>query len=201
MKTKVPKPFLPSQFVHDDEIEQRDTIVSGQDLEQVILSRAIVRGGVGRKRNTARTTPLTRPPIVVDMPGDTVMMDVGLFGQPNPLIDREKARFAIEQFQTDRAFPPPTYYFSVVGNNDNEPYVFEGPDLTPLVIEPSPEIDYMGFPMQERLASTYNFASAQNQFSAFVPPTPIPGSPVQPPSSEAFILPSPQKAQIPRRMF
>lgn len=194
------QPFIPPS-AFDSEMEQRDTVVSGQNLEEIILSRAVVRAETGRKRNLSKTTPMTRPPIVVDLPGDVVNMDTGFFGDPNPFANRETARFGIDQFQTDRIFPGPTYYYNVIGNNGNEAYVFEGVDITPMTVEPVPEIQYVGFPWEQKLAPAYNFASSQNQFSAFVPPTPIPGSPVAPPNPQAFILPSPEKAQIPNRLF
>jgi hypothetical protein len=193
-------PFIPPT-AFDSELEQRDMVISGQDLEEVILSRAIVVAQTGKKRNMTRNVPLTRPPNVVDLPGDTVNMDIGLFGSPNPFENRETARFGIDQFQTDRIFPGPTYQYNVVGNDGNQPYIFEGIDITPLEQDAVPEIEYVGFPMQPRLPSTFNFVAPQNQFSAFQPASRIPGNPVSPPNPQDYILPSSQKVQVPSRLY
>lgn len=102
------------------------SLVNQKDLMQRIMSRAVVKGGVGPVNNKLSKTNVYSPTgnTRVEVPGNVVMNDIGFFNQPNPFGDRATARFTTEmQIDTQNANPFPTLFQSVILNEANTPII------------------------------------------------------------------------------
>jgi hypothetical protein len=149
------------------EVDQSQTVVSTETLNRIIFDNSVSRGGTKRGFNSSIYTSGLSPTNVIEMPGNTINMDVGYFGQPNPFANYSLARFGIDQIQLPSAFPPPTYYHTVVGNNFAEPLMAPMFNLQPARHGASMKHDeFKGFDAHKDMHSAASFTYAQNPVSA-----------------------------------
>lgn len=114
------------KLIMNNQMNQRPmTIMSEQDLRQRILSKALVRGGVGKPHNQKKViTGIGNN--VINFPGNTISNDIAFFAQPNPFGDLATVRFKQQLFEDKQnAFPDPTYYSNILVNDANTPIIFE----------------------------------------------------------------------------
>ena len=106
------------------------SLTNGLELERKILSKAIVKGGVGPIDNSLSRQGVFSPTGSnqrIDIPGSVLMSDVGFFAQPNPFGDRSTVRYSNKLYKDrENAFPLPTYYQNVIVNDANSPIVNQG---------------------------------------------------------------------------
>lgn len=118
------------------------SLVNQKDLLQKIMSKAIVKGGVGPlnsklgKVNVSSPVGNTR----VNLPGNVLMNDIAFFNQTNPFGDRATVRFKTDlEVDKENASPFPTYFQSVIVNEANTPIINQN-QLSPLEYETVSEI-------------------------------------------------------------
>lgn len=174
-------PFNKSQLMHTSnavlknqpgvkgfrEVDQSQTVVSAEKLNRIIYDNSVVRGQNKRGYNSSKYTSGLAPTNIIEMPGNTVDLDVGYFGQPNPLANYSLVRFGINQLQTQDAFPQPTYHHSVIGNNAAEPLLAPQFNIQPIHHSSSFKRDeFSGFKTQQDMRSASHFTYVQNPVSA-----------------------------------
>ena len=106
-------------------------------------------------------------PNPVNIPGNTVMMDLAFWGQPNPFVNKATARFMVDPFKDaiQDVKPPQTFYHSVVGNNYAEPFIYPI-DLTPTKQQALEKRAGFKFQTEKGMASAMGFDAPMPKFSA-----------------------------------
>lgn len=104
------------------------SLVNQKILLQKIMSKAVIKGGVGPVNNKLSKTNVYEPVgnTRVNIPGNVIMNDIGFFNQPNPFGDRATARFTTDmQIDTQNANPFPTIFQNVILNDASTPVLPE----------------------------------------------------------------------------
>jgi hypothetical protein len=102
------------------------SLVNQQMLLRKIMSKSIVKGGVGPINPNLSREGVFSPTgnQRVELPGNTIMNDVAFFGQPNPFGDRATVRYTNKMnLDKQNAFPLPSYYNEIIVNDANTPLV------------------------------------------------------------------------------
>jgi len=158
--------------------EGPSTVISAEQLQERILKKSIMRGGVGKGYNTKQVVnPITNPVNVINLPGNGKMNDLAFFNQPNPFDDMATVRFKSDLFDDyqsfgnkQNAFPQQTYYQNVLVNDANDPIIFEPaqfikaqlPDFNQLAVERKQ------VQMEKRLSSTMLFPEQTQNINPFL---------------------------------
>lgn len=156
-------PFIDKQSaVGPFDVDQKQTALSAETINEIILKRSVVRAEQKRGYNASKYAIPTRPAQVVNLPGDTVMLDVGFFGDENPINNYSTVRFNIPQVKVGTAFPEATYYHDIFVNNAANPFIYQPPNP---FVQNNSKLDsgtYGGMPTQEPLRTAQQFTAHQN---------------------------------------
>lgn len=102
------------------------SLVNQEMLLRKIMSKSIVKGGVGPINNQLSREGVFSPTgnQRIEIPGNTIMSDVAFFGQPNPFGDRATVRYTNDLYKDKQnAFPLPSYYNQILINDANNPII------------------------------------------------------------------------------
>jgi hypothetical protein len=105
------------------------SLVNQKELLKKIMSKSVVKGGVGPINNSLSRKNISSPAgnTRVELPGNCMMNDIAFFGQPNPFGDLATVRFKSDMnIDAENASPFPTYFQSVVLNDAYTPIINQG---------------------------------------------------------------------------